>query len=95
MSLSSRVPNAASARTPSGSAFSDALTSMSIPHLFNSAISNSIICGIAQATGLDNYLSPPPGSGALQQAIYDGVYCSLVNQSGTMLRQAVPMLRVW
>jgi len=80
MSLSSRAPNATAARVTSGSAFSDALTSMSLPHLFNSAVSNSIVCGIAQATGLDNYLSPPPGSGALQQAVYDGVYCSLVNQ---------------
>jgi len=95
MSLSSRAPLPQAARVSNGSAFSDALTSWNLPHLANSVISNSLVCGLAQATGLDSYFDAPAGSGVFQQAIYDGAYCALVNQTGGMLRLAVPTLRVW
>ncbi len=93
--LSSRAPNTAAARVGSGGALADALTNFNVGHLANSLVSNTILCGLAQATGFDQYFDPPAGAGMLTSAVYDAAYVSLVNQGGAVLRNQVPMLRLW
>ena len=92
--LSSRAPNAA-ASSSSGSALSDALTSFNIGHLGNAILSNTLLVGGLQAAGIDDYFASQPGDNTVMAAIREGTWVSLVGQGGGMIRQAVPMLRIW
>ena len=92
--LSSRAPSA-SAGASSGSALSDALTMFNLGHFLNSWLSNTILVGAAQAMNVDEYFAQQPTDNAITAAAREGAWCSLVGQAGGMLRQAVPMLRIW
>ena len=92
--LSSRAPSA-SAGASSGSALSDALTMFNLGHFLNSWASNTILVGAAQQLEVDTFFQTQPTDNAVFAAGREALWCSLVNQAGGALRQAVPALRIW
>ena len=94
MSLSSRAPAAAQANG-SKSSMADALASWNVSHLGNQIISNSLIAGAAQYANIDDYFAASPGENPAMSAIKEGLWISAISQTGGMLRNWWPQLRVF
>ena len=92
-SLSSK-PNVSAGTQPNDSNLSDALTAFNLNHYINAVISNTIVAAGFQMAGVDVMFSANFGDNLLMTSAREGVYSSLVAQAGTMLRIAVPSLKI-
>ena len=94
MSLSS-MPMPGAGTTGSTAALADSMTMWNLPYVGNSLISNTIIAGAAQATGVDQMFGPSVGDNALVVAAKESAYVTAVNQMGGALRYMLPALRLF
>ena len=95
MSLSSRPPNGQARVAGSGSALADAMSAFNFAHYGNSVISNTLVAGTAQYFGVDDFFGSNAGEHPVVSALKEGAWTASVGQTGSMLRTAVPYLRIF